>query len=232
MTLNIKALLHDAAGENYRLHEAHVNPRFVKTLRTIGFDRCYTRSEGQYLWDIENKRYLDMLAGYGVFNMGRNNPDIQQALIEFINCDYPSLVQMEAPLLSGLLAEQLKKRMPNQLDYVYFTNSGTEGIESAIKFARCATGRDGIIHARKSFHGLSNGSLSINGDTTFKEGFGSLLPGCVEIPFNDLNALEDTLARGNISAFIVESIQGKGVNIPTKGYLKDAAALCRRYGAL
>jgi acetylornithine/succinyldiaminopimelate/putrescine aminotransferase len=232
MTLNIKSLLHDAAGENYRLHDAHINPRFVKTLRTIGFDRCYTRAKGQYLWDKQNNQYLDMLAGYGVFNMGRNNPDIQNALLEFLKCDYPSLVQMEAPLLSGLLAEQLKKRMPNQLEYVYFTNSGTEGIETAIKFARCATGRASIIHAKKSFHGLSNGALSINGDDTFKEGFGPLLPCCVEIPFNDLGALEDALAQGDVAAYIVEPIQGKGVNIPDEGYLKNAAELCRHYGAL
>lgn len=232
MTLNIKSLLHNAAGENYRLHDAHINPRFVKALHTIGFDRCYTRAQGQYLWDMQNNQYLDMLAGYGVFNMGRNNPDIQHVLIDFLNSNYPSLVQMEAPLLSGLLAEQLKARMPNQLDYVYFTNSGTEGIEAAIKFARCATGRAGIIHARKSFHGLSIGSLSINGDATFKEGFGPLLPDCVEIPFNDLDALEDALVHGNVAAYIAEPIQGKGVNIPDDGYLTRAADLCRNYGTL
>jgi ornithine--oxo-acid transaminase len=232
MTLNIKSLLNDAAGKNYQLHENHINPSFVKTLRTIGFDRCYTRAHGQYLWDMQNNQYLDMLAGYGVFNMGRNNPDIQHALTEFLNSDYPSLVQMEAPLLSGLLAEQLKARMPNRLDYVFFTNSGTESIEAAIKFARCATGRAEIIHAKKSFHGLSMGSLSINGDNTFKEGFGPLLPECIEIPFNDLEALENALVKGNVAAYIAEPIQGKGVNIPGEGYLIKAAELCRKYGAL
>ena len=78
-----------------------------------------------------------MLAGYGVFNVGRNNATIKKSLIDFLNCNYPSLVQLDAPLLSGLLAKELKERMPYQLDYVYFTNSGSEGVETAIKFYIC-----------------------------------------------------------------------------------------------
>ena len=232
MTLNVRQLLAEHEGQNYVLHKEHVNPRFVKTLRTIGFDKCYTRAEGQYLWDTDNRRYLDMLAGYGVFNLGRNNPEIRQALKDFMDANYPSLVQMEAPLLSGLLAQELKKRMPNDLDYVYFTNSGTEGVETAIKFARCATQRPGIIHALKAFHGLSTGSLSLNGDQTFREGFGPLLPHCHQVPFADLEALEQILRRGDIAAFIIEPVQGKGINIPPAGYLKEAQELCHRYGAL
>ena len=232
MTININQILGSAKGENYDLHEKHVNPRFVKTLGTIGFDRCYNRAEGQYLWDIKGNRYLDMLAGYGVFNVGRNNPEIRQALIDFMESDYPSLVQLDAPLLSGLLAKELKKRMPNELDYVYFTNSGTEGVETAIKFARCATRRSGIVYAHKAFHGLSNGSLSLNGDQIFREGFGPLLPDCIQVPFGDIEALEKALSKKVIAAFIVEPIQGKGVNIPPAGYLKQAQELCHRYGAL
>lgn len=232
MTININQILASAKGENYDLHEQHVNPRFVKTLSTIGFDQCYNRAEGQYLWNIEGRRFLDMLAGYGVFNFGRNNPEIRQALCDFMELDYPSLVQMEAPLLSGLLAKELKKRMPNQLDYVYFTNSGTEGVETAIKFARCATHRNGIIYASKAFHGLTNGSLSLNGDENFRDGFGSLLPDCIKVPFGDLEALEKELSKKTIAAFVFEPIQGKGVNIPQPGYLKQAQELCHRYNTL
>ena len=219
-------------GKNYELHDTHINPRFAKTLRTIGFDRCYTRAEGQYLWDNNGNRYLDMLSGYGVFNIGRNNPDIRKALIDFLNTNYPSLVQMDAPLLSGLLAKELKRRMPNTLDYVYFTNSGTEGVETAIKFARCATRRPAILFANKAFHGLTNGALALSGDDVFKYGFGPLLPECRMIPFNDLEALERALSDRDIAAFIVEPIQGKGVNIPDPGYLKEAAQLCRQHKTL
>lgn len=232
MTLNIESLLSETRGQNYDLHNEHINPAFTKVLRTIGFDRNYVRAEGQYLWDDKDNRYLDMLAGYGVFNIGRNNATIKKTLIDFLNCDYPSLVQLDAPLLSGLLAKELKKRMPYQLDYVYFTNSGTEGVETAIKFARCATGRAGIIHAQNSFHGLSTGSLALCGDNTFKEGFMPFMPDTYTVPFNDLPALEEVLAANAIAAFIIEPIQGKGVNIPDKGYLTEAARLCRKHKAL
>jgi ornithine--oxo-acid transaminase len=230
--LSIGALLKQHEGRNYELHSAHVNPANVRTLKTIGFDRCYVRAEGPYLWDIQGTKYLDMLSGYGVFGLGRNHPEVRRVLTEFLALEYPSLVKMEAPLLCGLLAEELKKRMPNQLDMVFFTNSGAEGIETAMKYARCATGRPAIVHCEKAFHGLTYGSLSLNGDDSFREGFAPFLTDCRKIPFNDLEALERELKQGDVAAFVVEPVQGKGVNIPAPGYLRDAASLCRKHGAL
>ena len=230
--LDIRALLEQNAGRNYELHSAHVNPANVRTLKTIGFDRCYVRAEGPYLWDVKGIQYLDMLSGYGVFGLGRNHPEVRRVLTDFLALEYPSLVKMEAPLLCGLLAEELKKRMPNQLDMVFFTNSGAEGIETAMKYARCATRRPAIVHCEKAFHGLTYGSLSLNGDDSFREGFAPFLTDCRKIPFNDLAALEQELSKGDVAAFVVEPIQGKGVNIPAPGYLRSAAALCRKHGTL
>jgi ornithine--oxo-acid transaminase len=230
--LDVRQLLKDNEGRNYDLHRDHVNPQFAKVLKTIGYDRCYVRAEGQYLWDIAGTRYLDMLGGYAVFNMGRNHPDIRQAIRDFLDEDYPSLVQMEAPLLSGLLAEELKKRMPNGLDIVYFTNTGAEGVETAIKFARCATSRSAVVHCGRAFHGLSTGALALNGCESFRSGFEPFLPHCRQIPFNDLAALEEALAARDVAAFVVEPIQGKGVFIPAPSYLREAAQLCRKYGTL
>lgn len=232
MPLDIGRLLGEEVGRNYILHAEHINPRFARVLKTIGFDRCYVRAQGPYLWDNAGHRYLDMISGYGVFALGRNHPAIRQALQEFLALDYPSLVQLEGPLLSGLLARELKKRVPEALDTVYFSNSGTEGIETAIKFARCATGRPAILHCRSAFHGLTNGALALNGDATFRDGFAPFLPECRQIPFDDLPALERALAAGDVAAFVVEPVQGKGVNIPASGYLTEAARLCRRHGAL
>ncbi len=230
--LDIRALMEEHAGRNYELQSAHINPANVRTLKTIGFDRCYVRAEGAYLWDTEGTKYLDLLSGYGVFGLGRNHPEVKRVLTEFLELNYPSLVKMEAPLLSGLLAEQLKKRMPNQLDMVFFTNSGAEGVETAIKYARCATGKPAIIHCAKAFHGLTYGSLSLNGDDSFREGFAPFLSDCRKIPFNDLAALEQELHKKDVAAFVVEPVQGKGVNLPSPGYLREAAALCRKHGAL
>jgi ornithine--oxo-acid transaminase len=233
--LDVRQLLKANEGRNYDLHRDHVNPQFAKVLKTIGYDRCYVRAEGQYLWDVAGTRYLDMLGGYAVFNMGRNHPDIRQAIIDFLNEDYPSLVQMEAPLLSGLLAEELKKRVApvsEALEIVYFTNTGAEGVETAIKFAKCATGRPGIVYCGRAFHGLSTGALALNGCESFRSGFEPFLPHCRKIPFNDLPALEEALAARDVAAFVVEPIQGKGVHIPLPGFLREAAALCRKYGTL
>jgi ornithine--oxo-acid transaminase len=231
-TLDIRALLKEHEGRNYELHAEHVNPSNVRTLKTIGFDRCYVRAEGPYLWDVKGTKYLDMLSGYGVFGLGRNHPEVRRVLMDFLQADYPSLVKMEAPLLCGLLAEQLKKRMPNQLDMVFFTNSGSEGVETAIKYARCATGKPALVHCQKAFHGLTYGSLSLNGDESFREGFEPFLTHCRAIPFNDLAALEEELRKGDVAAFVVEPVQGKGVNVPSPGYLREAAQLCRKHGAL
>jgi len=230
--LDIVGLLKQHAGRNYELQSEHVNPANVRALRTIGFDRCYVRAEGPYLWDIKGEKYLDLLSGYGVFGLGRNHPEVRRVLIDFLNADYPSLVKLEAPLLSGLLAAELKKRMPNQLDMVFFTNSGAEGVETALKYARCATGKPTVIHCKKSFHGLTYGALSINGDDNFREGFEPFLPDCRAVPFNDLAALEAELKKGDVAAFVVEPVQGKGVNVAAPGYLLEAQRLCRKHGAL
>ena len=231
MPFDLKKLIADHSGDNYRLYEQHVNPRFAKALRIIGFDRCYTRAEGAYLWDTEGRKYLDMLAGYGAFNIGRNHPAVEEALRDFMDADVASLVQMEAPLLCGLLAGELKKRIGYGLDYVYFGSTGAEANETAIKFARRGTGRDRIVYASSGFHGLTTGALALNGSEVFKEKFGELIA-ATKVPLGDLDALELALQQGDVAAFFVEPVQGKGVNIPPAGYLAEASRLCHKHGAL
>jgi ornithine--oxo-acid transaminase len=183
------------------------------------------------LFDRKGDRYLDLLSGWGVFAIGRNHPALREAIVGALDADLPNLVQLDVSTLAGILAERLLEYAP-WLDKVFFANSGTEAIEAAIKFARGATGRPNIAHCAHSFHGLTYGALSMNGDEIFKKGFGPLMPGAVEIPFDDLEALERALSKRNVAAFFVEPIQGKGVNIPKDDYLAGAAALCRKYGTL
>ena len=232
MSFDLHRLLADHVGRNAALHTEHVNPRFARVLRTIGYDRCYVRAQGPHIFDDSGHRYLDMLGGYAVCNFGRNHPTIKKALADCIALDLPSMVQFETPLLSGILAEELKRRVGRGLDYVFFTNSGTEGVEAAIKFAKCATGRPALVHATKSFHGLTSGSVSINGCDSFRNGFAPFLPECRMVAFNDFAALEREIARGDVAAFVIEPIQGKGVNIHAPGYLAAAARLCRKHGTL
>ena len=156
---------------------------------------------------------------------------MREALKSILDSQLPNLVQMDVSTLAGVLAERLLAYVP-YLDKALFLNSGSEAVEAAIKFARAATGRPGIVYCEHAFHGLSYGALSLNGDDIFRNGFEPLLPGCVRVPFNDLVGLERALHSQTIAAFIVEPIQGKGVNMPTNDYLKSAAELCRRHGTL
>ena len=231
MPLDIKKIIEDNTGANNALYADHVNPRFARALKIIGFDKNYVRASGAYMWDSKDRKYLDMLAGYGAFNMGRNHPDIRQVLKDFMDADFCSLVQMETPILCGLVAKELKQRCGYGLDKVYFCSTGAEGNETAIKFVRRATGRDKLVFASSAFHGLTSGALALNGGEVFREKFGELL-GTAKVPFGDLDALEAVLAKGDVAAFFVEPIQGKGVNIPPAGYLAGAGRLCRKYGTL
>ncbi len=232
MPTGLLELLRERAGQQFELHERHLNGQMTRVLRTLGFDRSYVRAEGPYLWDERGERYLDLLSGYGVFAVGRNHPTVVRYLREALEAELPSLVQLDASLLAGLLAERFLATTPGGLSKVFFANSGAEAVESAIKFARCHTGRPGLVYCDSGFHGLTMGALSLNGDEVFREGFGPLLPDTHRIPFDDLAALERVLSRHEIAAFFVEPIQGHGVNLPSDGYLREAAALCRKHGAL
>ena len=229
--LDIASLVADRQSERYALHTRYLNGAMVKVLKTLGYDVGFKRGQGAYLFDRNGERYLDLLSGWGVFALGRNHPAVREALVSTLDAEMANLVQMDVSLLAGLLAERLIARVP-YLDKVFFANSGAESVEAAIKFARQATGREGILHCDHAFHGLTYGALSLTADKNFRNGFGALLPGCAEVPFNDLPALEKALSKRQFAAFIVEPIQGKGVNMPSPGYLTGVQALCRKYGTL
>src|SRR5882757_6898629 len=224
--LDVSEMFVERESQRSSLHARYLNEQLVRVLKTIGYDVGFQKGQGQYLFDREGARYLDLLSGFGVFAIGRNHPALREALKSVLDSDLPNLVQLDVSTLAGVLAERLLEYVP-YLDKVFFANSGAEAVEAAIKFARVATGRSGIVYCEHAFHGLTNGALSLNGEATFRDGFEPLLPGCVSVPFNDLGALERALHGRTVAAFIVEPIQGKGVNLPDAGYLQNAADLCR-----
>src|SRR6266446_3124590 len=205
---DIKRIVSQRLGENYDLHEKYINPTLVKVFRTIGFDKVYTKAQGQYLWDKEGNRYLDMLSGFGVYSIGRNHPTVAQLIKDVLDLDLPNMVQMDCSFLSGLLAEKLIQCCPAPLQAVFFCNSGTEAVEASLKFARAATGREKFAYLDHGWHGLTLGSLSIMGNDEFRVGFGEqMLPGEM-VPYGDLEALDRALAKKEAAAFVVECIQG------------------------
>ncbi len=228
----VREIIASRTGEELALNDRHLNPQMGRILRTLGFDKVWVGGEGAHLIDADGRRYLDLFGGYGVFAIGRNHPEAIAAIEEAMAAHTGNLPQLGVTLLNGVLAEQLLARAPACVAAMVPASSGTEAVEAAVKIARAATGRPRILYAEHAFHGLTLGSLSLNGDAHFREGFGPLLPACAAVAFGDLDALQRELERGDVAAFVVEPIQGKGVNLPPPGYLQGAQERCRAAGAL
>ncbi|MFD8232326.1 aspartate aminotransferase family protein [Streptomyces sp. NPDC059696] len=223
-------LLAERGAERYELHTRYLNHQLPRMLHTIGFDKVYERAEGAYFYDADGNDYLDMLAGFGVMGLGRHHPVIRKALHDVLDASLADLTRFDCQPLPGLLAEKLLAHSPH-LDRVFFGNSGTEAVEGALKFARFATGRPRVLYCAHAFHGLTTGSLSVNGESGFRDGFAPLLPDTA-VPLGDLDALERELKKGDVAALIVEPIQGKGVLTGPPGWLGAAQELLRRHKAL
>jgi ornithine--oxo-acid transaminase len=229
-SLDLRRLLAERGAERYDLHTRYMNHQLPRMLHAIGFDKIYTSASGAYLYDADGLDYLDMLAGFGVFALGRHHPVVRQAVHDVVDAGLADLTQFDAPPLAGLLAEKLLATAPH-LDRVYFGNSGTESVEAALKFARYSTRRRRVIYCDHAFHGLTTGSLSVNGAEEFRKGFNPLLPDTC-VPFGDLDALDRELRKGDVAAFVIEPIQGKGVAVAPPGFLAAAAELVHRHKAL
>lgn len=230
--MDVADLLDQRAAEAMALNQRYLNPQLGRVLRTLGFHREWAHGRGSHLIDGAGEEYLDLLAGYGVFSLGRSHPYVKDQLERVLAADTPNLPQLGVSTLAGVLAERLVGLAPKSIDAVVLNSSGTEAVEASLKLARAATGRSRILYCERGFHGLTMGSLSVNGNDEFRDRFGPLLAGCDPVPFGDLGALERELARGDVAAFIVEPIQGKGVYLAPDGYLQAAKELCAGDGAL
>jgi ornithine--oxo-acid transaminase len=228
----VRELLSSRVGEEMALNDKYLNPQMGRILRTLGFDRSWVGGDRAHLVDADGERYLDLISGYGVFALGRGHPEVISALKDVMDAHTANLPQLGVTLLSGVLAEQLLARAPGSVAAMVPANTGTESVEAAIKIARAATGRPRILSADHGFHGLTLGSLSLNGNEEFRAGFGPFLPGTDRVPFGDLDALTRELEKGDVAAFIVEPVQGKGVNLPPDRYLLAAQQACQATGTL
>src|SRR3984885_718428 len=228
VTADAKARL----DETLTLAARHLDPSLVDVLRILGFDKEYRWAQGSHLYDADGRAYLDFHSGEGFASLGHNHPDVREVLRTTLAADLVDGVQLHYSALAGMLAEELTQRLPRGLDAVFFASAGAEAVDSAMKFARAATGRPRLISCHSSFHGVTLGPLALAGDEFFKEGFGPLLPGCQLVPFGDLTRLEAELRTKDVAAFIVEPIQGRMVTPPPADYLRGAQELCRRYGTL
>jgi len=216
-----------------RVYAEHVNPQWVRLLNLLQMNVRYDCCAGAELFTADGRRILDFLSGYCVHNIGHNHPAIVDALRDELGRNGPAMVQSHIPELAAELAHRLTALAGGGLDRVFFTNSGSEGVETAIKFSRAHTGRAGILCAENAFHGLTCGALSLMSDDHWRGGFGPLLADAKAVPFGSLEYLEKQLGTKKFAAFIVEPIQAEGgIRVPPAEYLRKAQALCRRYGTL
>ena len=214
-------------------YSAHVNPQWLRLLELLQMNAEYLRCEGAELTTTDGRVILDFLSGYCVHNIGHNHPHVIEQLQAELGRRGPAMLQSHVPDLAGELAKQLCQLAGGKLKKAFFACSGSEGVESAIKFSRAATGRTRLLSAKGAFHGLTCGALSLMSDDFWRGKFGPMLQETVAIRFNDIETLSRELATKQYAAFFVEPIQSEaGIRLPDANYLKDAQTLCERYGAL
>lgn len=222
--------LAERAGTRYG---RHINPVLTALGARSDFIKTFVRGEGTYLYDKTGNRYLDFVSGFGSLNLGHNHPKVVEAINSALLNKAPGFAQTAINPYTAALAETLVSVVPEPLEMVFFTNSGTEAVEASLKLARKATGRTGLLACRRGFHGKTMGALSLAGNPEYRQPFTPLVPECEFIPFDNVNALERALTTEKFAAFIVEPIQAEGgFHVPQAGYLRKAQALCRATGTL
>jgi len=190
------------------------------------------RAEGVWIYSPDGKKYMDMISGIGVTNIGHRHPKVIQAIKDQLDKHMHVMVYGEyIQSVSNMLAKKLASLLPASLDCTYFVNSGTEANEGALKLAKRVTGRTGIVSFRKSYHGSTHGTLSVSGNETKKSPFRPLLPGVTFIEFNYVDDLYNITEQ--TACVIMETIQGDaGVRIPSIDFMKALRKRCDETGAL
>jgi len=189
------------------------------------------RGEGSYLWDDKDRRYLDLMTNYGVNLLGHAHPLVTDAIRVQASKLTNAHQSFDTPARRDFL-EALGVLLPPPLSRISFGNSGAEAIEAALKFARVATGRIGVIATHRAYHGRTFGALSATADAKYRDPFAPMLEGARHIPFDNLDAL-DSVLDDSVAAVIVEPIQGEGgVRVPADGYLKGIRERCDGRGIL
>lgn len=212
-------------------YKQHVNPGLARLLQFGGFGDLEETAEGCLVTMQSGAVYLDFLGGFGVFNLGHRHPKVVAAVHRQLD-RMPISTRAFFNEPQALLAERLAHIAPGDLSFSFYSNSGAEAVEAAMKMARIATGRTEFVSTLGSYHGKTLGSLSVTGREKYRQPFEPLIPGVTFVPYNDLSAAEEVLSDRS-AAFLVEPVQGEGGIIPSApGYLAGLRTLCDRQGAL
>ncbi len=226
-------------NESVKGFTENVNPGFLKYRKSVSSDykAVEWKDSGASFTDIYGKVFIDCLGGYGIFNVGHRHPKVVEAVENQLKHQALHSQELLDPL-RAMLAQLLAMITPGDLQYCFFTNSGTESVEGALKLARLHTKHTGIISTIGAFHGKSLGSLSATSKSIFREPFLPLVPGFRHVAYGDARVLEAEISSAkftgdDIAAVILEPIQGEGgVIIPPDDYFPQVREICDRYGVL
>ncbi|MGE5701092.1 MAG: putrescine aminotransferase [Clostridia bacterium] len=220
----------------------HVNPGFLQYRKSVTLGGQFANVEWKdsglnCFEDVNGKKYIDCLGGFGIYNVGHGHPKVKKAVMDQLNRQALHSQDLLDPL-RAMLAKILGDITPGDLKYAFFGNSGTESVEAALKLAKMYSDRTTFIATTKAFHGKSLGSLSGTAKGVFRKPFIPMIPGFRHVHFGDLDMMRKTfeacaMTGEDVAAVIVEPIQGEGgVNLPPEGYLQGVRALCDEFGAL
>jgi putrescine aminotransferase len=212
-------------------YQQFVNPTQVALLKVGGFDHIEHIAEGVTITDLDGNSYIDCLGGYGTFSVGHRNPRVIEAVKRQLDLmPLASKTFLNKPLAD--LAAKLASIAPGDLQYSFLCNSGTEAVEGALKIARMATGKTQIISTTGGYHGKTLGGLSASGRDVYKKPFEPLVPGFIQVPWNDADALVAAITD-ETAAVIVEPVQGEGgIQVPHPDYLPAIRKACTDRGVL
>lgn len=219
----------------------YVNPGFLEYRKTVTeggqFAAVEWSDNGACFKDVNGKEYIDCLGGFGIYNVGHRNPKVVKAVTDQLKRQALHSQDLLDPL-RAMLAKILADITPGDLKYAFFTNSGTESVEAALKLAKMYSERTTFISTTRAFHGKSLGSLSGTAKGMFRKPFLPLIPGFRHVPFGDIDMMRKTfetcsLVGEEVAAVILEPIQGEGgIILPPEGYLRQVRELCDQFGAL
>lgn len=219
----------------------HVNPGFLAYRKTVTMDGQFAAVEwsdnGSCFKDVNGKEYIDCLGGFGIYNVGHRNPKVVKAVTDQLKRQALHSQDLLDPL-RAMLAKILADITPGDLKYAFFTNSGTESVEAALKLAKMYSERTTFISTTRAFHGKSLGSLSGTAKGMFRKPFLPLIPGFRHVPFGDIDMMRKTFevcasVGEDVAAVLLEPIQGEGgIILPPENYLKQVRELCDQYGSL
>ena len=212
-------------------YKQHINPGLARLLQFGGFGDVEETAEGCVVTMLSGAQYLDFVGGFGVFSCGHRHPRIVAAVKRQLDkMPLSTRTFFSEPQVE--LATRLADLAPGDLQYTFYSNSGTEAVEAALKMARIATGKTDFISTQGAYHGKTMGALSATGREKYRTPFGPLVPGFVHVPFNDAAAIENAVTP-QTCAVIVEPIQGEGgIIVPDAGYLAELRRICDQHGLL